>query len=103
MLPLTRAPFRDRFFLTHSHVSLGFFLVFSWFLRQELYKRYHLAMETAEKVLTGSDQEDWVLDKAGPSFVGLSSGREKLPPKPPKPPPEMNKHQPCAAKQREGE
>ncbi|CAJ1393892.1 unnamed protein product [Effrenium voratum] len=34
------------------------------FADQELYKRYHLAMETAEKVLTGSDQEDWVLDKA---------------------------------------
>ncbi|CAJ1363290.1 unnamed protein product, partial [Effrenium voratum] len=31
---------------------------------RSLYKRYHLAMETAEKVLTGSDQEDWVLDKA---------------------------------------
>lgn len=31
---------------------------------QELYKKYHLAMEHAEKVLTGSDQEDWVLEKA---------------------------------------
>ncbi|CAE7268083.1 Dnaaf5, partial [Symbiodinium pilosum] len=36
----------------------------STFADQELYKRLHLAMEHAEKVLTGSSQEDWVLEKA---------------------------------------
>lgn len=32
--------------------------------REELYKKYYAAMEHAEKVLTGSDQDDWVLEKA---------------------------------------
>lgn len=31
---------------------------------QELYKKYYSAMEHAEKVLTGADQDDWVLEKA---------------------------------------
>ncbi|CAK9012314.1 Dynein axonemal assembly factor 5 (HEAT repeat-containing protein 2) [Durusdinium trenchii] len=40
---------------------------------QELYKKYHLAMEHAEKVLTGSDQEDWVLEKA--RYIRMESER----------------------------
>jgi len=34
------------------------------FADQELYKKYYIAMEHAEKVMTGADQEDWVLEKA---------------------------------------
>jgi len=35
-------------------------------LTEELYKKYYTAMEHAEKVLTGADQEDWVLEKVPP-------------------------------------
>jgi len=46
----------------------------STFADQELYKRLHLAMEHAEKVLTGSGQEDWVLEKA--RTIRLESERQ---------------------------
>lgn len=54
-----------------AKVALGFkegSKVVQWmsetFADQELYKKYYTAMEHAEKVLTGADQEDWVLEKA---------------------------------------
>ena len=44
-------------------------------LTEELYKKYYTAMEHAEKVLTGADQEDWVLEKVPP---GNDHGSESL-------------------------
>eukprot|EP00434_Breviolum_minutum_P037466 symbB.v1.2.033221.t1/scaffold4091.1/size47958/2 len=45
----------------------------STFADQELYKKYYSAMEHAEKVLTGADQDDWVLEKA--RYIRVESER----------------------------